>query len=81
MISYCCTFSSSIDKVCWEDVTLPADSNGCRFFSTKKLLKVLIEGLKHAINGVIPSDEENSNKDKSVTCQQKNDMAVLDVKV
>ena len=72
-------FSSSIDKVCWEDITLPADGKGCRYFSTRKLLKILIEGFKHAINDVIPSDEEN--KDKSVTCKQKNDMAVLDVKV
>ena len=72
---------SSIDKVCWTDITLPADSKGCQFFSTKKLLKVLVEAMKHAINDVIPNDEENNNKDKSVMCKQKNDMVVLEVKV
>ena len=71
----------SIDKVCWDDISLPADSKGCRYFSTAKLLKVLIGCIKHAINDVIPDDEENSDKDKSVTCKQKNNMAVLDVKV
>ena len=76
IVSFC-----SIDKVCWADVTLPADSKGCQHFSTKKLLKVLIEAMKHAINDVIPSDEENNSKDKCVTCKQKKDMVVLEVKV
>ena len=74
-------YEDSIEKVCWADITLPADSKGCQFFSTKKLLNVLIEAVKHAINDVIPSDEENNNKDKSVTCKQRNDMAVLEIKV
>lgn len=60
---------------------MPEDSKGCRYFSTAKLLKVLIGCIKHAINDVIPDDEENNDKDKSVTCKQKNNMAVLDVKV
>ena len=62
-------------------MSLPPDSNACRYFSTRKLLKVLMEHLKHAINDVIPNEEENDSKDRWVKCKEKNDMIQVEAKV
>lgn len=70
-------YKESFEKACWEDICLPANALGYRFFSTKKLFKVLIDSVKHAIEDVT----DTGSSSKSAKCKISECNIVLEVKV